>query len=410
MRPVDFYSPIFLARQLPNMPIQGMIEPISITKGSVYMKTPKQNNTGNKKKFFTPESYAREQLRHMHSTRGPLLIAGLSSGEYLAQGVVDQYQKRLKELGSSDDILYLSGIDRRFKDSEACVRLEHHVNGYDVFLFQALFNPNLPGCIDENYMSFLIAARAFREHGAKHITGILPYLAYSRQDKPTAFRREPVTAKLMADLSITAGLDQLISWAPHCGQIRGFYGSMHVDFLDPLTLFMEEFSAFKNRDDVIVVAPDVGASKFATHFGRAMNLNSAIASKYRPEPEKVVISEIIGDFRNKKAAIILDDMISNAGTVYALCKKLIGERLVEEVHIGVSHNLCVGDGLARLQDLYDNYALKRVIVTNSIPQTPEFKSLPFIKVLCLSDSLSKAINRVHYNKSVSEVFYTPQAE
>jgi phosphoribosylpyrophosphate synthetase len=80
------------------------------------------------------------------------------------------------------------------------------------------------------------------------------------------------------------------------------------------------------------------------------------------------------------------------------------------VHIGVSHNLCVGNGLARLQDLYDNYALKRVIVTNSIPQTPEFNALPFIKVLCLSDSLSKAINRVHYNKSVSEVFYTPQAE
>ena len=172
------------------------------------MKTPKQNSTENKKKFFTPESYAREQLRHMHSTRGPLCIAGLASGDYLSQGVAAQYRKQLKELGSSDDILYLGGIDKRFNDSEACVRLGHHVNGYDVFLFQALFNPNLPGSIDDNYMAFLIAARAFREHGAKHITGILPYLAYSRQDKPTAFKREPITAKLMADLSITAGLDQ----------------------------------------------------------------------------------------------------------------------------------------------------------------------------------------------------------
>ncbi len=372
------------------------------------MKAGKQTETTNQKRFFTPENYAKEQSQRMHSTRGPLLIASLSAGEYLAEAVVNKYTQHLKAQGSEDNILYLEGIDRRFSDSEACVRLKHHVNGYDAFLFQALFNPNLPFSIDENYLSFLIAARALREHGAKHITGILPYLAYSRQDKPTAFKREPITAKLMADLSITAGLDQLISWAPHCGQIRGFYGSMHVDFLDPLILFMEEFSDFKNREDVIVVAPDVGASKFATHFGRAMNINTAIASKYRPQPEKVVISEIIGDFSNKKIAVILDDMISNAGTVYALCKKLITEQNIKEVHIGVSHNLCVGKGSERLQDLYKNFALKQVIVTDSIPQTAGLRELPFVKVLSLADSLSRTINRVHYNKSVSEVFYTPQ--
>jgi len=157
-----------------------------------------------------------------------------------------------------------------------------------------------------------------------------------------------------------------------------------------------------------VVAPDVGASKFATHFGRAMNINTAIASKYRPQPEKVVISEIIGDFSNKKIAVILDDMISNAGTVYALCKKLITEQNIKEVHIGVSHNLCVGKGSERLQDLYKNFALKQVIVTDSIPQTAGLRELPFVKVLSLADSLSRTINRVHYNKSVSEVFYTPQ--
>ncbi|MBN1796992.1 MAG: ribose-phosphate pyrophosphokinase [Spirochaetales bacterium] len=371
----------------------------------------KQNNTQaqhNKKKFFTPENYTAEQARLMHSTRGPLLIASCRSGTYLTERVVERYEQLLTEAGSHDNVLYLPDIDKRFSDSEACVRLEHHVNGYDVFLFQTLFNPNISSGIDENYMAFFVAARAFREHGAKHITGIIPYLAYSRQDKPTAFKREPITAKLMADLSIVAGVDHFISWAPHCGQVRGFYGSTPVDFLDPLTLFMEEFSQFEDKQNVIVVAPDVGASKFVTHFGRAMNINSAIASKYRPEPEKVVISEIIGDFRNKKVAIILDDMISNAGTVYALTQKLIKENLVEEVHIGVSHNLCVGKGLERLQDLYENYALKQVIVTNSIPQTPELQALPFVKVKCLSDSLSRTINRIHYNKSVSEVFYIPK--
>jgi ribose-phosphate pyrophosphokinase len=371
------------------------------------MKNRSQGAANNKKKFYTPENYTEEQARLMHSTRGPLLIAGCRSGTYLTEKVVERYKQLLAENESKDNVLYLPDIDKRFTDSEACVRLEHHVNGYDVFLFQALFNPNLPFAINDNYMTFFIAARAFREHGAKHITGILPYLAYSRQDKPTAFKREPITAKLMADLSTVAGVDHFISWEPHSGQIRGFYGSTPVDFLDPLTLFMEEFAQFKDKQDVIVVAPDVGASKFATHFGRAMNINSAIASKYRPQPEKVIISEIIGDFRHKRVAIILDDMISNAGTVYALTQKLIKENHVEEVHIGVSHNLCVGRGLERLQDLYENYGLKQIIVTNSIPQTPEIQSLPFVKVKCLSDSLSRTINRIHYNKSVSEVFYTP---
>ncbi len=372
------------------------------------MKSKSTSHQDHKKKFFTPENYTAEQARLMHSTRGPLLIASCRSGSYLSERVAERYEQLLTQAGSKDNVLYLPDIDKRFTDSEACVRLDHHVNGYDVFLFQALFNPNLPFSIDDNYMVFLIAARAFREHGAKHITGILPYLAYSRQDKPTAFKREPITAKLMADLSIIAGVDHFISWEPHCGQIRGFYGSTPVDFLDPLTLFIEEFAEFKEREDVIVVAPDVGASKFVTHFGRAMSINSAIASKYRPEPENVVISEIIGDFRNKKVAIILDDMISNAGTVYALTKKLIKEQLVQEVHIGVSHNLCVGRGLERLQDLYDNYSLKQVVVTNSIPQIPDLSALPFVKVKCLSDSLSRTINRTHYNKSVSEVFYTPK--
>jgi ribose-phosphate pyrophosphokinase len=372
------------------------------------MSLNKSLTRSNKKKFFTPDNNREEDGRATDSTRGPLLIASLRSGNYLAEKVVEHYEKLAEAEGCKEKILFLADMDKRFTDSEVCIRLEHHVNGYDVFLFQSLFNPNLPFGIDDNYLAFLIAARAFREHGAKHITGVLPYLAYSRQDKPTAFKREPVTAKLLADLSIVAGLDHLISWAPHCGQIRGFYGRTPVDFLDPLSLFVEEFERFKDKEDVIVIAPDVGASKFVTHFGRAMNINSAIASKYRPEAEKVIISEIIGDFRKKRIALILDDMISNAGTVYALTKKLIQEKKIEEVFIGVSHNLCVGPGLKRLQELYEKYSLKEVFVTNSVPQTPEFQALSFAKVKCLSDSLSRTINRIHYNKSVSEVFFIPQ--
>jgi len=361
-----------------------------------------------KKAFLTPEMLAQEQSRRMVSPRGTLLMAGCASGSYLSSSVVERYDALLAEAGSDDRVTHIDQIDRRFTDGETCVRLDKHVSGYDVFLFQALFDPTSDLTIDQNYMAFLIAARAFREHGARYVTGVLPYLAYARQDKPTKFTREPTTAKLLADLALEAGIDRLVVWDPHCDQIRGFYGSTPVHMLESLTLFIEEFEDLRDREDVIVVAPDAGASKFVTHFGRALNLKCAIASKYRPRPEEVVISEIIGDFAGKRVAVVLDDMISGGGTICALVEKLVDEKGIEEVHLGVSHNLCVGKARERLSELRSDYYLQRVVVTNSIPQTDEFRSLPFVTVKCLSDTLSRTINRIHYNRSVSQVFYRPE--
>ena len=158
---------------------------------------------------------------------------------------------------------------------------------------------------------------------------------------------------------------------------------------------------------MIAVAPDVGASKFVTHFGRALDVKCAIASKYRPRPEEVLISEVIGDFAGKKVAIVLDDMISGGGTILALIRKLVGEMGIERVILGVSHNLCVGDALERLKEMNRECALERVVVTNSIPQTEVFCALPFVTVKCLSDTFARAVNRIHYDRSVSEVFYRP---
>ncbi|MBM3240120.1 ribose-phosphate pyrophosphokinase [Candidatus Poribacteria bacterium] len=361
----------------------------------------------NQKVFFTPERFAQEQAQRMESTRGRLLIAGCCSGSYLSTSVVERYKELLVEAGSGDEVLHIENIDYRFANSETCVRLDIHVGGYDVFLFQALRNPTLDYSVDGNYMTFLIAARTFREHGANHVTAVLPYLAYGRQDKPTKFMREPTTAKLMADLSIEAGVDRLITWDAHCDQIRGFYGSIPANMLDPLTLFIEEFRCFQGREDVIAVAPDAGASNLITHFGRALNLKCAIASKERPRPDEVIISEIIGDFTGKKVAIILDDEISTGGTLYELIKKLVEEKGIEEIHLGASHSLCMERARERFVALHADYHLKEVVVTNSIPQTDEFLALPFFSVRCLSDTLARTINRIHYNRSVSELFYRP---
>ena len=361
-----------------------------------------------KKEFVTEKTISKIEEGQTASQRGRLLIADCCSGSYLSDEVVKRYTELSSEAGNKEDILYLENIDKRFSDSETCVRLKKHVGGADVFLFQTLYNPASNLTVDQNYMAFLIAVRAFKEHGAANITGVLPYLAYARQDKPTKFMREPTTARLMADLSIAAGIDRQIVWDPHCGQIKGFYGSIPLNMLESLTLFLQEFKQFKGRNDVIAVAPDVGASKFVTHFGRALNLKCAIASKYRPQPEEVVISEIIGDLDNKKIAIVLDDMISGGGTISSLIKKLVSEKGIEEVYVGASHNLCVDNACERLIELHRKFNLKQVVITNSIPQTKEFQKLSFVSVRSLADSLARTINRIHYGHSVSEVFYRPE--
>jgi ribose-phosphate pyrophosphokinase len=307
--------------------------------------------------------------------------------------------------GSDVQVLYLEDIDQQFSDSETCVHLDIHVGGYDVFLFQALSNPVTGSSVDEAYMAFLIAARTFREHGAKHVTAVLPYLAYGRQDKPTRFKREPTTLKLMADLALEAGIDRIVTWEPHSRQVHGFYGRIRADMLDALKLFAGEFQRFQGRDDTIAVAPDAGASKFVAHFGRVLDLRSAVAAKYRPEPEKAVISEVIGNLSGKRIAIVLDDMVSSGGTIYALITKLLAETDIREVYLGVSHYLGIEQARHRLLDLHENHGLKEVIVTNSIPLVDALEDLPFVKVRCLADTFARIINRIHFDRSVSELFY-----
>jgi ribose-phosphate pyrophosphokinase len=343
----------------------------------------------------------------MESSRGRLLLASCRSGTYLAHRVIERYKALLAEAGAGDGLLHLEEIDYQFANSETCVRLGRHVGGYDVFLFQSLVDPRTTPHIDQNYMAFLIAARTLREHGANHVTAVLPYLAYGRQDKPTEFMREPTTARLMADLAITAGIDRLVSWHPHCGQLRGFYGGMPANMLSSLSLFAETFQEFEGREDVIAVAPDAGASKLVLYFCRALGLKGAIASKFRPRADEAVITQVVGDFAGKHTAIILDDELSTGGTLYGLVEKLFRETQVREFYFAVSHNRCVPVACERLQALHERYGLRAVIATNSIPQTEMFTGLPFFRVECLSDTLSRVINRIHYSPSVSEVFYRP---
>lgn len=343
----------------------------------------------------------------LESPRGRLSIASCRSGSHLAEKVVAKLEDMVHHGERGQSVPHQAGIDFQFSDGETCVRLERDVNGHDVFLFQALHDPTSQRSVDENYMAFLLAIRSLREWGANHVTGVLPYLAYARQDKPTDFKREPTSVELMADLTIKAGLDRLVVWDPHTARVHGFYGSLPVDPLSPLKLFYEEFKQFHGRDDVIVVAPDAGGAKFIMHLARALNIRSAVASKYRPQPEKAVVSEIMGDFNDMDTAIILDDMINTGGTVSATANKLIQEEGIKRLYLGFSHNLCSSQALERIQELRDKAHLQEMIVTDSIPQTASFLNLPYLKQRSLAAYLSTVIYRVHHSRPVNGLFAEP---
>ncbi|HLV44201.1 MAG TPA: ribose-phosphate pyrophosphokinase-like domain-containing protein, partial [Aggregatilineales bacterium] len=140
------------------------------------------------------------------ATRGPLMITSCRSGDRMAADVADHAAKRLDAGGGDEGLPLLQSVDREFRDGETGVRLERDVSEHDVFLFQALHDPASGRGLDQNLMAFLVAVRALREWGAQSVTGVLPYLAYSRQDQPTRLQREPTTAKLLADLLVEAGL------------------------------------------------------------------------------------------------------------------------------------------------------------------------------------------------------------
>lgn len=354
-----------------------------------------------------PESHIQGGLprSELSPPRGSLLLASCRSGNSFARKVQQRCRRMLADQKAEVQIPLLEEIDFQFSDGETCVRLDQDVNGRDVFLFQALSNPLQEASINHHYLALMIAARTFREWGANHVTAVLPYLAYTRQDKPTRYQREPTTVELMADLSIEAGLDRLITWHPHMERVHGYYGSIPVNALSSLGLFEQQFKKFADRDDVIAVAPDSGALKFIMDFARSLNISSAVAAKYRPKPEKAVVSEIMGDFAGKKSAVILDDMINTGGTMAAAVKKLVRDHGIEEVYLGVSHNLGSEKALERLQVLHQDYQLEEIVVTDSIPQRQEFLDLTFTREVSLAEPLCTVINRIHHNQPVGDWFF-----
>lgn len=278
---------------------------------------------------------------------------------------------------------------KRFLDGENYVRFLESVRGACVFVVQSLCYP-----VNDNFMELLIMIDALKRASAVEISAVVPYYGYSRQDKKTV-AREPITAKLVADLLSVAGAKRILTMDLHANQIQGYFDGP-VDHLTAMPILAAFFKEKKLKDPV-VVSPDVGRVKVVKRFADRLNAPLAIIHKRRPDHNMVKVMNIIGEVEGKRA-ILLDDMIDTAGTIVEAAEAL-AEHGAKEIYACATHPVLSGPAIERLQ----NSAIKEVVVTDTIPLAKE-KQIPKIKALSISSLFAQAILNVYENKSVSALF------
>lgn len=276
-----------------------------------------------------------------------------------------------------------------FSDGEIQVRIKESVRGADVFVVQPLSYP-----VNDSIMEMLIMIDALMRASAGRITAVIPYYGYARQDRK-ARSRDPITAKLVADLITAAGANRVLTMDLHAGQIQGFF-DFPVDHLKAMPILADYFKS-KNLSDVVVVSPDVGGVTRARELADRLVTPLAIIDKRRPEPNVAEVMNIIGKVAGK-TVIIVDDMIDTAGTLTLGAQALI-DRGAKAVYACCTHPVLSGPAIERLKAA----PITEVVVTNTIPLRDSQK-LDKIKVLSVAPVFAEAILRIHENKPLSTLF------
>lgn len=280
-----------------------------------------------------------------------------------------------------------------FSNGEIYVRYRENIRGSDVFLIQSTSPP-----VNDNLMELLIMIQAARLASARRITAVMPWLGYCRQDKKSA-GREPISAKLVADLLQVAGADRVLTMDLHSGQVQGFF-DIPVDHMTALSILAGHFRLMQlPQDQVVVVSPDVGgvkrAKKFADKMGDSVDL--AILTKTRPMHNVAEIMQVIGDVQGK-TCIMVDDMIDTAGTMAAGATALM-EMGARGVYAACTHPVLSGPAYERLEQS----PVKEVVVTDTLPLNPAKKTSK-IRVLSIAVTLADTIQSVFRDESVSKLF------
>lgn len=276
-----------------------------------------------------------------------------------------------------------------FSDGEISVTINESVRGADVFVVQ----PTCPPA-NKNVMELLIMIDALKRASARRICAVLPYYGYARQDRKLK-ARDPITAKLLANIITAAGATRVLSMDLHAGQIQGFF-DIPVDHLLGVPILAEYFQKIGIKDP-IVVSPDLGGVIRARDLASRLETNIAIIDKRRPHPNETEVLHLVGDVKGK-TAIVVDDIIDTGGTIVKAVDALI-ERGAKDVYACCSHPVLSGPARERLEAS----PLKEVVVTNTIPVTPE-ERFSRLKVLTVAPVFGEAIIRIHEDLSVSKLF------
>jgi ribose-phosphate pyrophosphokinase len=281
-----------------------------------------------------------------------------------------------------------------FANGELHCKLETSVRGTDVFIIQC--HTGYDGCsINDSIMEHLIMVDAARRASAKRITVVMPFFGYARQDRKSE-GREPITARMVADMFAVAGAQRLMSVDLHSGQIQGFFNGP-VDHLTAMPVLVDYMSQL--GEDLVVVSPDAGRVKVAERYSNMLHADLAIIHKRRLKGEKNVVEarDVIGDVAGR-TCVLIDDMIDTAGTIVAAAEQL-HEKGAARILAATTHGVFSGPAIDRLK----NSPIERIVVTNTLPLPPE-KQIDKIEVLSVAKIIADAIDAVFEDTSVSEIF------
>ncbi len=280
---------------------------------------------------------------------------------------------------------------KSFSDGEVCVEIQENVRGMDCFVLQ----PTSPPATNTHIMELLIMIDALKRSSAKRITAVIPYYGYARQDRKVR-PRMPISAKLMADLIVSAGADRVLCIDLHAGQIQGFF-NIPVDNIYATPVLLD---AIRSRcdGDVCIISPDAGGVERARAYAKRLDCRLAIIDKRREVANVAEVMHIIGDVKGA-TCVIVDDMVDTAGTLTEAAGALMAEG-ARDVRAVITHAVLSGPAIKRIQES----PLAELVVTDTIPRSLEGKSCDKIHVVSVAALLGEAIRRINNEESVSSLF------
>ena len=281
----------------------------------------------------------------------------------------------------------------KFSDGEISVSITESVRGCDCFIIQSTCNP-----VNTNMMELLIVVDALKRASAGRITAVVPYFGYARQDRKTK-ARDPISARLCANLISTAGADRVLTMDLHAPQIQGFF-NIPLDHLVGFSVFVEYIKKVikKEKNEIVVVSPDVGSVTRARNLAEKLDASIAIVEKRRQKANVSEVLNIIGDVEGK-TAIMADDMIDTAGTLCNAANAILKIGKAKKVYACATHGVLSGPAIERLK----NSAIEKLLISDTIPTSKENR-IEKIEVLSVSHIFAKAIEKIHKNESVSSLF------